>query len=78
MVNPRFLRRRIRSVQNTAKITKAMEMIAAAKMRRSQEQALAGRPYTEKINQVIADLSASQMIGTHQGESLHPLLEKGK
>jgi len=48
MINPRLLRRRIRSVQSTAKITRAMEMIAAAKMKRAQEQALAGRPYTTK------------------------------
>ena len=57
MISPRLLRRRIKSIQNTAKITKAMEMIATAKMRRAQEQALAGRPYAEKIAQVISDLA---------------------
>lgn len=69
MVSPRILRRRIRSIQNTAKITKAMEMIATAKMRRTQEQALAGRPYTEKINQVIANLAAQPKV-----DMFHPLL----
>lgn len=72
MISPRILRRRIRSVQNTAKITKAMEMIAAAKMRRAQEQALAGRPYAEKINRVIADLAAEPQVNG----AIHPLLER--
>jgi F-type H+-transporting ATPase subunit gamma len=72
MISPRLLRRRIRSVQSTAKITRAMEMIATAKMKRSQEQALAGRPYSDKISQVIADLAAEF---TREG-AVHPLLEK--
>jgi len=71
MISPRILRRRIRSIQSTAKITRAMEMIATAKMRRAQEQALAGRPYNDKISQVIADLAAQPASG---GAS-HPLLE---
>jgi F-type H+-transporting ATPase subunit gamma len=74
MISPRLLRRRIRSIQSTAKITRAMEMIATAKMKRAQEQALAGRPYSEKITQVIADLAAESA-----GDSAaHPLLEKRK
>lgn len=72
MISPRLLRRRIRSIQSTAKITKAMEMIAAAKMKRAQEQALHGRPYNSKISQVIADLAAES---TTNG-ALHPLLER--
>ncbi|MBM3117969.1 MAG: ATP synthase F1 subunit gamma [Chloroflexi bacterium] len=72
MISPRLLRRRIRSVQSTAKITKAMEMIATAKMKRAQEQALAGRPYSDKISQVIADLAAE--FG--KDIAMHPLLEK--
>lgn len=71
MISPRILRRRIRSIQSTAKITRAMEMIATAKMRRTQEQALAGRPYSDKISQVIADLAAQPA----SGGALHPLLE---
>lgn len=70
MVSPRLLRRRIRSVQSTAKITRAMEMIATAKMKKAQDQALAGRPYSNKIMQVIADLSASAAAGG----IAHPLL----
>ena len=57
MINPRLLRRRIRSIQSTAKITRAMEMMATAKMKRAQDQALAGRPYSDKISQVISDLA---------------------
>ena len=57
MANIKLLRRRIRSIQGTAKITRAMEMIATAKLRRTQHQALAGRPYAEKIRQVIGDLA---------------------
>ena len=57
MASTKTLRRRIRSIQGTAKITRAMEMIATAKLRRTQQQALAGRPYTEKIRQVIGDLA---------------------
>lgn len=72
MISPRLLRRRIRSIQSTAKITKAMEMIAAAKMKRAQEQALHGRPYDDNINKVIADLAAES---TTNG-ALHPLLER--
>jgi F-type H+-transporting ATPase subunit gamma len=72
MISPRLLRRRIRSVQSTAKITRAMEMIATAKMKRAQEQALSGRPYSDKISQVIADLAAEF---AKEG-AIHPLLGK--
>lgn len=59
MLSPRVLRRRIKSVQSTAKITRAMEMIATAKMKRTQEAALLGRPYAEKMNTVISRLAGS-------------------
>jgi F-type H+-transporting ATPase subunit gamma len=67
----RKVRRRIKSVQNIAKITRAMEMIAASKMRKAQERGLAGRPYAEKIEQVIADLAALPEVGLR-----HPLLQR--
>jgi len=70
MVSPKILRRRIRSVQSTAKITRAMEMIATAKMKKAQDSAVAGRPYSDKITQVIADLSAQAAAGG----AVHPLL----
>ena len=72
MADIRLIRRRIRGVQNVSKITRAMEMIATLKMRRAQERGLAGRPYAEKIHQVIADLAAlpqTEMV-------LHPLLQR--
>ncbi len=71
MADIRLIRRRIRSVKSIAKITRAMEMIATSKMRRAQERGLAGRPYSEKIRQVIADLAA--LPQTEQ--VLHPLLQ---
>ena len=53
------LKNRIASVKNTRKITKAMQMVAAAKLRRAQEAAEAARPYAERMTSVIAGLSAS-------------------
>ena len=70
MANLRIIRRRIKSIQSTAKITKAMEMVATSKMKKAQERDLAGRPYAEKIQQVLEDLVAQQ------GTAGHPLLER--
>jgi F-type H+-transporting ATPase subunit gamma len=72
MVTIRTLRRRIRSIENTAKICKAMEMIATAKMRRAQDQARACRPYAEKMSEVISHLA----FGSRAGDEAHPLLQK--
>ena len=68
------IKRRIRSVQNTAKITKAMSMIAASKMRRAQEAAIRGRPYSERMRDLLADLAAQQP--QEEDESFHPLLRR--
>ncbi|MBI4307706.1 MAG: ATP synthase F1 subunit gamma [Chloroflexi bacterium] len=70
MANIRQIRRRIRSVQSTAKITKAMEMIAASKMRKAQQLVLAARPYAGKILDVLAHLAAQRK----EEDELHPLL----
>ncbi len=72
MVPIRVIRRRIRSIQSTAKITKAMEMIAASKMRQAQNRVLAARPYAEKMRDVVAHLA----VQTQLGEELHPLLQR--
>jgi len=72
MANIRLIGRRIKGIRNTAKITKAMEMIAASKMRKAQERGLAGRPYSEKITQVMSALAAL----TTDGSELHPLLQR--
>jgi len=71
MANIRLIRRRTRGVQGIVKITRAMEMIATSKMRRAQERGLAGRPYSEKIRQVLADLAALPQAA----DLLHPLLQ---
>ncbi len=57
--NTRDIRRRIKSVQNTAQITKAMEMVAAAKLRRVQEAVALSRPYLQRMQQMLAELSGS-------------------
>lgn len=72
MASTQVLRRRIRSVQGTQKICKAMEMIATAKMRRAQDQAITGRPYAERISRVVADLAIHSQV---DGKA-HPLLQK--
>jgi F-type H+-transporting ATPase subunit gamma len=70
MANIRLIRRRIKGVQSTAKITRAMEMIATSKMRRAQEAGIAGRPYDEKLRAIIAHLAALRT------GKLHPLLQQ--
>ncbi len=73
----RAIRGRIKSVENTAKVTKAMELVAASKMRRAQDRALAARPYSERMRAVLARLAASpQARGGGDGDSLHPLLDQ--
>ena len=73
MPNIREIRRRIRSVQSTAKVTRAMEMIAASKMRRSQQRLLAGRPYSETMTEVLGHLAAQSGDIADSG---HPLLSR--
>ena len=68
----RQLRRRIRSVENTAKITNAMSMIAASKMRRAQEDAITSRPYSDSLHDLLADLAAQPV---EDEDNVHPLLE---
>ena len=70
MANTRDIRRRIKSVKNTAQITKAMQMVAASKMRKAQQAALAGHHYAEVLNRVLVSLRNRVSEGAHQ------LLEK--
>ena len=72
MPNLKDLKNRIESVKNTRKITKAMQMVAAAKLRRAQDAAEASRPYSERFNSVLASLAAS--VGSSEGA---PLLLRG-
>lgn len=69
MANTRDIRRRIKSIRGTAQITKAMQMVAASKMRKAQQHALAGRPYAELMNKVLVSLQK------RTNPRLHPLLE---
>lgn len=71
MGQARLIKSRIKSAQNISKITKAMEMVSASKMRRSQQQALASRPYTHKLVEML------HTIASHVESGLHPLLEQG-
>ena len=65
MANTRELRRRIKSIKNTSQITKAMQMVAATKMRRAQNQALSGRPYEENLNFSVNTLLPKVEIDAH-------------
>ena len=69
MANTQDIRRRIKSIRNTSQITKAMQMVAASKMRRAQQAALAGRPYAALMNKVLVSLQK------RTDPKLHPLLQ---
>src|SRR6478752_6087934 len=56
MANTQDIRRRIKSIRNTSQITKALQMVAASKMRKAQMAALAGRPYASLMNRVLVSL----------------------
>lgn len=68
--NTRDIRRRIKSIKNTAQITKAMQMVAAAKMRKAQQAALSGRAFAEMLNRVVVS------VRDREEELRHPLLEE--
>jgi F-type H+-transporting ATPase subunit gamma len=70
MANLRDIRRRIKSVKNTAQITRAMQLVAAAKMKKAQDQAMAGRDYSTQLNAVLSEISSGD-----SEQLTHPLLE---
>jgi len=72
MASLKDLKNRIKSVKSTQKITKAMKMVAAAKLRKAQERAEAARPYAEKMDQVVSSLAAG-----FDGDETAPLLLSG-
>jgi F-type H+-transporting ATPase subunit gamma len=77
MPNILDIRRRIRSVTNTRQITKAMKMVSAAKLRRTQERALAARPYAQMLTNVLKSLvSRAEIYDPETGEPRHPLLAR--
>ena len=65
MASARDIRRRIKSVKNIQQITKAMKMVAAARLRRAQERAIASKPYTQKISEVLASVAANARDASH-------------
>ena len=72
MPSTRDIRRRIKSVKNTAQITKAMQLVAAAKMKKAQDQASNGRAYAEMLNKVLVSLKEQAE------EGIHPFFAEGK
>ncbi len=70
MATIRQIRRRVRSVTSIAKVTKAMELVAGSKMRRSQTRALQARPYAEKLMEILGDLARQR----GEEEDAHPFL----
>ena len=73
MATLRDIRRRIRSVESTQKITRAMKLVAAAKLRRAQERIVAARPYAGKMAELLGNLVAGAETGDG---AAHPLLER--
>src|SRR5436309_8756704 len=69
MANTQDIRRRIKSIRNIGQLTKAMQTVAASKMRRAQQHALAGRPYAELMNKVLVSLQQ------RTDPNLHPPFE---
>ena len=84
MPSTREVRRRIRSVKNTAQITKAMQMVASSKMRRAQERVEQSRPYSEQIRALVSrlanaggdDLGEWRQVALHA--DIHPAAHKAK
>ena len=78
------IRSRIKSVQNTQKITRAMQMVATSKMRKTQERMRSARPYAEKIREVMAHLAEDRLyyarlwVMESEGELFNLQLEKAK
>lgn len=71
MANIRLIKRRIKSANNISQITRAMEMVAASKMKKAQEKAILGKPYAEKIYEAVQELAS------HIDKKRHPLLSPG-
>src|SRR5881394_939976 len=75
MPSLKAIRTRIASVKNTQKITKAMKLVAAARLRRAQDAIIAARPYANRLTEVLADVTARLQLEADDASS-HPLLIK--
>ncbi len=78
MASSREIKRRIRSVKNVGQITRAMEMVAASKMRRAQRNVLATRPYADRMRDIIGDLTSRMVGGSRRGTLLDVRPDTGK
>ena len=77
MATLRQIQRRIRSIQSTAKTTRAMSLVAGSKMRRAQLMATSHRPYADQLRWLLADVVESlKSVATDEGEAMHPLLQR--
>lgn len=76
MATPREINRHMKSVGNIGKITKAMKMVAAARLRRAQEKAAASRPYAIKIKEVLSNVVSDPSVLAGLDAKKHPLLQK--
>ena len=72
MATLRDIKKRIKAVQNTSKITKAMKMVAAAKFRKAQQRMFEMRPYADKMHSVLSSLAVAAEGGSHPLLSLRP------
>ncbi|NJK79269.1 MAG: F0F1 ATP synthase subunit gamma [Chloroflexaceae bacterium] len=75
MPSTREIRRRIRSAKNVSQITRAMEMVSASKMRRAQRNVLAARPYADRLQEIISDLTHRMLPAARVGTLLEPRAE---
>ncbi len=78
MASSREIKRRIRSVKNVAQITRAMEMVAASKMRRAQRNVLATRPYADRMRDIVGDLTSRMVGGARKGTLLDVRADSNK
>jgi len=73
MANTKDIRRRIKSIRNIGQLTKAMQMVAASKMRKAQQHALAGRPYASLMNKVLVSLQKRTDPKSHPLLNIRPV-----
>jgi F-type H+-transporting ATPase subunit gamma len=76
MPSLKAIRTRIASVKNTQKITKAMKLVAAARLRRAQDNIVAARPYAGRMRDIMNDVTARLQLEAADADSTHPLLQK--
>ena len=76
MPNPREIHRHMRSVTNIRQITKAMKMVASARLRKAQERAITTKPFAEKIKQLLQDAVSDRSVLGHIDPKSMPLLEQ--